>query len=66
MAKVEKILLRHVEEEVNGLDYGSVTIEVRGGRAVDVVTERRVRFEKESTRVLGEEKTITRAVKREG
>jgi len=66
MAKVEKILLHHVEEEINGLDYGSVTIEVRGGRAVDVVTERRVRFEKEKTHSAKESQNIERNVKREG
>jgi len=37
-------LLRHVKGELEKLEYGSVTIEVVGGKSMDVITQVRKRF----------------------
>lgn len=43
--KIPTNLLQHITSELESLDYGSVTIEVsNNGKTMDVITERRQRF----------------------
>lgn len=53
MATASDSLLAHVRAEVEKLEYGSVTVEVVNGRTVDVITQRRVRFQDAPARPAG-------------